>query len=72
LQGDFHHVRLQQGDRLLLCSDGLTDMAAEEEIVSTLSAHPTSEDACEALVDVALEHGGRDNVTVIIAAYTID
>jgi PPM family protein phosphatase len=71
VEGDFHHVRLAHGDRLLLCSDGLTEMASEEEIAATLAAHPGSDEACRVLVELALTHGGRDNVTVIVAAYTV-
>jgi protein phosphatase len=72
LQGDFHHLRLQDGDRLLLCSDGLTDMASEEEIAPALAAHPGSAAACQALVGLALERGGRDNVTAIVAGYRLE
>jgi serine/threonine protein phosphatase PrpC len=69
--GDFHHVVLATGDRLLLCSDGLTDMASEIEIAEILLARPESERACRALVDLALEHGGKDNITVIVAEYGV-
>jgi protein phosphatase len=69
LRGDMHHLSLRPGDRLMLCSDGLTDMADEEQIAATLNAHPTSEGACRALVDLALERGGRDNITVVVAGY---
>ncbi len=72
LEGDFHHLLMTHGDRLLLCSDGLTDMASEEEIAAVLAAHPRSEDACRALVDLALRGGGRDNVTVIVTGYQVE
>jgi protein phosphatase len=72
LKGDIHHLQVAQGDRLLLCSDGLTDMANEAEIAAALAANPVSEDACGALVDLALERGGRDNVTVIVARFRTD
>jgi PPM family protein phosphatase len=68
-EADFHHLRLSLGDRLLLCSDGLTDMADESEIATVLQQHPRSEAACRALVDLALAGGGRDNITVIVAAF---
>jgi PPM family protein phosphatase len=71
LQGDMHHVQVADGDRLLLCSDGLTDMATEDEIAEVLRAHPESDAACRVLVDLALERGGRDNVTVIVAGYHV-
>jgi len=71
LQSDTHHRDIEDGDRLLLCSDGLTKVASEEDIAATLGANPSSEDACRALVDLALSRGGPDNITVIVAGYTV-
>jgi serine/threonine protein phosphatase PrpC len=62
-------LRLADGDRLLLCTDGLTDMLSAEEIRGILAQHPDPQQACGALVDRALEHGGKDNVTVVLARY---
>jgi PPM family protein phosphatase len=53
------------GDRLLLCSDGLTDFVAESAIVDAL-ATPDADDAARALVALALDTGGRDNVTCLV------
>lgn len=72
LEGDMHHVGIHQGDRLLMCTDGLTDMAKDDEIAGVLERHPRSEDACRALVALALERGGRDNVTAIVARFTLE
>ena len=69
---DCLHLELRPGDRLLLCSDGLTDMVKESEIAEVLASRAASEDACGALVDLALEHGGRDNVTVIVTTIHFD
>jgi len=66
---DVDLLRLQDGDRLLLCTDGLTDMVDDGTMAKTLSATPASTAACSALVQLALDRGGRDNVTVIVAAY---
>jgi len=66
------YLRLQDGDRLLLCSDGLTDPLTDEDIAGLLAAHPRSQDACDALVNLALERGAKDNVTVLIAAYAAE
>ena len=64
-------LRLADGDRLLLCSDGLTEMVDDATIADTLLRHPEPRAACRVLVDLALERGGRDNVTVVLALYLI-
>ncbi len=69
LPGDLHHLTLEAGDRVLLCSDGLTDMASEAEILAVMNQRPSSQEACRALVDLALAGGGRDNVTVIVVGF---
>ena len=51
-------------DILLMCSDGLTNMVSENEIYGIIRANP--ENANETLVSRANEHGGLDNVTVVI------
>jgi serine/threonine protein phosphatase PrpC len=68
---DFRRFRLKDADRLLLCTDGLTDMVDETQILTTLAAAGDSRAACRALVGQALERGGADNITVLIARYTI-
>ena len=67
---DVDVIRLESGDRLLLCSDGLTDLVEDDALTDTLAATPASEEACDRLVQLALDRGGRDNVTVIVAGYT--
>ena len=58
---------VEAGDRLLLCSDGLTDMVAEARIAEILADSPDDpEGPARALVSAALEAGGSDNVTVIV------
>ncbi|GAB2609211.1 PP2C family protein-serine/threonine phosphatase [Pseudactinotalea suaedae] len=59
-------LEIEPGDRLLLCSDGLSDYLAPEEIGEVL-AHPDREEAAERLIDAALRVGTRDNVTVVVA-----
>jgi serine/threonine protein phosphatase PrpC len=68
---DIDLVRLEDGDRLLLCSDGLTDLVDDETIAKTLSQTRVSREACTQLLQLALDRGGRDNVTVLVAAYTL-
>ena len=67
---DVDLLRLEDGDRLLLCSDGLTDLVDDDRIAQTLADAASSADGCAQLVQIALDRGGRDNVTVIVAAYT--
>lgn len=69
---DVTQEKLQDGDRLLLCSDGLTDMISDKEIAAEITRHQAPSDACHALVELALERGGRDNITVLIAHYLFD
>lgn len=64
---ELHKLELQDGDRLLLCSDGLTELVPEVEIASTLASQSEPHAACEHLVNRANELGGRDNITVIVA-----
>ena len=66
---ELHHIPLEDGDQVLLCSDGLTDMVSDESIAEILS-HPGSADSiCHALVEKALDAGGKDNVTVVLGRY---
>lgn len=58
---------LQDGDRILVCSDGLTGELSDDEISDVLSVHPDDQDAVDALIGQALAAGGHDNVTVIVA-----
>jgi protein phosphatase len=71
VRAEMHKLHLADGDRLLLCTDGLTDLVEDEAIAEILRLRPRAEEACGALVDVALERGGKDNVTVVVAAYAI-
>jgi serine/threonine protein phosphatase PrpC len=62
-------IKLTDGDQLLLCTDGLTEMLADGVIAKELQASAPVEDVCHALIERALESGGRDNVTVALARY---
>jgi protein phosphatase len=66
---DVQHLALSNGDQLLLCTDGLTEMVAEPEIARILQAATGAQEACEQLVAAALDAGGKDNVTVVLARY---
>jgi protein phosphatase len=69
VQVELKQARLSDGDQLLLCSDGLTDMVPEDVIARELAAPGRASGICRRLVDLALEAGGKDNVTVLVARY---
>jgi protein phosphatase len=68
-EGDFQRAWLADGDQLLLCTDGLTNLVDDATIAEVLRGASSSNEACEALVAAALVKGGRDNVTVALARY---
>lgn len=59
-------LHLQAGDTLLLCSDGLTDLVWNDEILEVVRAKKDLKSAAQALVDLANERGGHDNITVVL------
>ncbi len=61
-----YQVQLQPGDRLLLCSDGLSGMLTDEEILQLSRANPDPAAACKALIEAAKMAGGHDNITALI------
>jgi protein phosphatase len=69
LQVEFQHLRLADGDRLLLCTDGLTDMVPDDQIAELLRRVEDPQQAADALIDLALKRGGIDNVTAVVARY---
>jgi PPM family protein phosphatase len=71
VKGDVRWLRLRNDDRLLLCSDGLTDMVDDESITRILQKHSPPVDAAQALLAQALNRGGLDNITIIVARYGI-
>jgi serine/threonine protein phosphatase PrpC len=66
---EIHQFKLKDGDQLLLCTDGLTDLVNAEEITAVLKTDHGSQQKCKALVDLALKYGGKDNITVLIGQY---
>ncbi len=63
---DVFDLKLRDGDKVLLCSDGLTNLVSDEEIASVLMKNPELENACLKLVTLALQRGAPDNVTVVL------
>jgi protein phosphatase len=65
-------VPLVCGDRLVLCSDGLTAAIGDTDLLALLGQYPVPEDACRRLVAAANEAGGKDNITVVVLAISDD
>lgn len=70
-QAELHLFELMDGDQLLLCTDGLSEMVPEAQIVEVFREPRMSAETCQALVNLALNGGGKDNVTVVLAQYRI-
>ena len=72
-EGDQHAennqgLQLQPSDILLLCSDGLTDLVWNDEILETIRSKPNLKEASRALIELANSRGGHDNITVVLIA----
>jgi len=63
---ELNEFQVQPGDLYLMCSDGLTDMVDDAEISNILEGSSSMEQKADRLVSVANEHGGRDNITVLL------
>jgi len=63
---DLFELRLSEGDRVLLCSDGLTNEVSDEEIIRVLRTIVDPSEAARDLVQRANAHGGNDNVSVVV------
>lgn len=66
VDADFFSVELFKGDLVLMCSDGLTNMLEDREILSILGGEGNVEDKAEELIRAANNNGGKDNIAVII------
>ncbi|ALV43177.1 hypothetical protein AU252_20100 [Pseudarthrobacter sulfonivorans] len=69
-EADYWFVPAEAGDRMLVCSDGLTNELADARILEVLLEESSPQDAATRLVHEALLHGGRDNVTVLVVDAT--
>jgi len=64
---DFFDVKLEEGDRILLCSDGLTNMVEDAEILEIVRKYHSPKEAACHLVNEANKNGGKDNISVVLA-----
>lgn len=72
VQVEIHKLRVQDGDVLLLCSDGLSEMLDDAAIAETLASYDPPEAIADRLVAQALDRGGVDNVTTIVVRFAAD
>jgi PPM family protein phosphatase len=68
---DIEQFKLKDGDTLLLCTNGLTDVVDDDRIAEMLALRRRPAEQCALLADLATERGARDNVTVLLAQYQI-
>jgi protein phosphatase len=71
LKIEVQRLKLKDGDSLLLCTDGLTEMVPDPEISAVLTNSGKAEQHCQTLLDKALDAGGKDNITVVVAHYSL-
>jgi serine/threonine protein phosphatase PrpC len=69
---DLTYQSIRRGDTLILCSDGLSGLVRREEFAHLAGRHPDPQLLCGALIDLANERGGPDNITVITARFDGD
>lgn len=63
---DFFEIEIEDNSRILMCTDGLTNMVTDKEIESVMSAHDDIMNKADKLVMMANQNGGKDNISVII------
>lgn len=66
---DLTHQTLRRGDTLIICSDGLSGLVKREELAPLVGTHADLSQLCGALIDLANERGGPDNITVVTAHF---
>jgi serine/threonine protein phosphatase PrpC len=66
IECDIFTLDIKQGDNILLCSDGLTNPVEDQEILYEVLHGGKKELACDRLIDIANERGGKDNITVVL------
>jgi protein phosphatase len=67
VEPDFFQVEIREGEKILLCSDGLSNMVEDRELEQILSQKTAPESLAKRLIDRANEQGGLDNIAVVIA-----
>jgi protein phosphatase len=68
---DTFPMTVEDGDRFIMCSDGLVHEADDDEIETEIRLSTSVQDLAERLVDLANRNGGRDNITVVVVDFTV-
>lgn len=66
IEVDFFEVKLEKGNRILLCSDGVSNMMDEENLEAIVGAGKEVPEICRILIDTAVDNGGKDDATVVV------
>lgn len=66
VEPEINSFEINAGDTYFLCSDGLSDVVSEDEMTVILNKATSAEEASASLVELALNHGGQDNITVVM------
>jgi protein phosphatase len=69
VQCDVFHLQLERGDAMLLCSDGLSNLLDEQEILFEVVYEENGQRCCERLLEIAENRGAPDNVTCVLAKF---
>ena len=72
IEPDISRIKISKGDKIILCSDGLSGELGDEQMEEILAKGESMTETCRLLVDAANEHGGNDNITVICIEFTED
>ncbi len=72
IEPEAHELELQPGDQILLCTDGLTDMVSEKEILTLLRRGDSPQKTCDELILTAIANGGKDNITALLVPIDAD
>lgn len=70
IEPESKNFALKDGDQILLCTDGLTDMISDDEIFALLQKGKSPQETCEALIRTAIANGGQDNITAVLVPIT--
>ncbi len=69
---DFFELELESTDKILLCSDGLTNMVEDDEIEMIIKRQPHMDRCCDELIERANYYGGKDNIGVVVIEQTVN